>query len=169
MTYVGTLPRTKLMTNDTPAKPIVLRCQLPIRDRRILNKESLGIDGKCYLALFAGDLARHDLQGSLDALGPYRHPESRGATTHLDRDPYHLLTPSFHPKIAMIITYQLYFTVLTVSSEIKSRKCKPGLTDTIGGLATSVGRDTESGAQAPPLFACRAAESDSMMPSGRGP
>ena len=103
MTYVGTLPRTKLMTNDTPAKPIVLRCQLPIRDRRILNKESLGIDGKSYLALFAGVLLRHDLQGSFDALGLYRYPETGGAATHLDRDPYHVPTPTFPREIAMII------------------------------------------------------------------
>jgi len=84
MTCAGALTRTNLVNEDAPAEPIALRRQLPIRDNEALNKESLGIDGKRYLALFAGVLPRHDLQGSLDALGLYRHPESRGATTHLD-------------------------------------------------------------------------------------
>jgi hypothetical protein len=121
MICVGTLTRTNLVNKDVLAKPIALRRQLTIRDNRLLNKECLGIDGKRYLTLFAGVLPRHDLQGSLDALGLYRDPETRGAAAHLDRDPYHLPTPSFHPKMAMIITYQLYFTVLTVSSEIKPK------------------------------------------------
>jgi hypothetical protein len=126
MMCVGTLPRTNLVNKDAPVKPIALRRQLPIRDNVVLNKESLGIDGKRYLALFAGVVQRHNLQGSLDALGLYRRPETRGAAAHPDRDPYHLPTPSFHPEIAMIITYQLYFTVLTVSSETKLKKCTTG-------------------------------------------
>src|ERR687895_346727 len=96
-----------------------LRRQLPDGGSGVLDKESLGIYGKRHLALFALVLPNRDLQRPLDALGLYHHPETRGAAAHLDRDPYHLSTPSFRVKIAMIITYQLYFTILTVSSEIR--------------------------------------------------
>jgi hypothetical protein len=85
------------------------------------------MDGKHHLALFAWVLPRHDLQASLDALGLYRHLETRCAAAHLNRDPYHLPTPSFRVKIAMIITYQLYFTILTVSSEIMLKSESLGL------------------------------------------
>ena len=109
------------MNKDALAGPIALRRQLPDRGKRILDEESRGIYGKRYLALFAGVLPRHDLQRPLDALSLYRHLETRCAADDLDRDPYHLPTPSFRAKMAMIITYELYFTVLTVSSEIKLR------------------------------------------------
>jgi hypothetical protein len=107
------------VNKDALASPIALRRQLPDRGKRVLDEESLGIYGKRHLALFAGVLPRRDLQRPLDALGLYSHLETRRATPHLNRDPYHLPTPSFRVKIAMIITYQLYFTILTVSSEIK--------------------------------------------------
>src|SRR5215212_325804 len=80
------------------------------------TKESLGIDGKRHLTLFAGVVPLHDLQRPLDALRLHHHPETRSAAAHLDRDPYHLLTSS--AQIPPIPAYQLYFTVLTVSSEI---------------------------------------------------
>jgi hypothetical protein len=101
------------------ARPIALRRKLPNRGKRVFDEVSLGIDGKCHLAHFAGVLPRRDLQRPLDALSLYCYLETRRTATHLDRDPYHLPTPSFRVKMAMFITYQLYFTILTVSSEIK--------------------------------------------------
>jgi hypothetical protein len=59
----------------------------------------------------------HDLQGPLDTLGLHHYPETRGAASHLNRDPYHPPTPSFCAKIEPIVTFQLYVTILTVSSE----------------------------------------------------
>src|SRR5918995_5875383 len=103
-------------------KPSALGRQLPNRNSAFLDEEGLGIYGKRHLAGFAGVLPRHDLQGSLDALGLHHHPETRGAAAHLDRDPYHLPTPSFRVKLAMIVTYRLYFTILTVNSETKSER-----------------------------------------------
>jgi hypothetical protein len=112
-------PKNQVVKHDALATPGGLRRKLPNRGNGILDEESLGIDGKRHLASFAGVQPRHDLQRPLDALGLYRHLETRGAAAHLDRDPYHLPTPSFCAKIAMFTTYPLYFTILTVSSEIK--------------------------------------------------
>ena len=80
---------------DAPVTSISLRRQLPDRGNGVLDDEGLGINGKRNLALFAGVLPRRDLQGSLDALGSYRRPETRCAAAHMDRDPYHLSTPTF--------------------------------------------------------------------------
>jgi hypothetical protein len=83
---------------EIPSLQPALRRYLPDRGNAVLDEESLGINGKSYLAYFAGVLPRHVLQGSLDALGLYCHPETRRSTAHLDRDPYHFPTPTFRVR-----------------------------------------------------------------------
>jgi len=80
---------------EIPSLRRALRCCLPDRGNWVLDEEGLGIYGKRYLAHFAGVLLGHVLQGSLDALGLYCHPETRRAAANLDRDPYHFPTPAF--------------------------------------------------------------------------
>ena len=89
-----------------------LRRQLPDRGNGVLDEESLGIYGKHHLANLVRVLARYVLQGSLDALGLYRHPETRRSTAHLDRDSYHSPHPlsalDSHDHYSSIILHDLH-------------------------------------------------------------
>ena len=95
---------------DLPTPPEARPCPRPRRRRSLWIYER-------NLALLAGVLPRHDLQGSLDALRLYRHTETRRSIAHLNRDPYHLCTPLSPREIAMFVTHELYFMILTDSSE----------------------------------------------------
>jgi hypothetical protein len=75
--------KNRLVNHDALATSIALRRELLKRGNGVLDDEGLGIYGKRYLANFAGVLPCHDFQGSLDALGLYRYPETRGTAAHL--------------------------------------------------------------------------------------
>src|SRR5829696_6301529 len=118
MAFVGTFARTNSCTTMPYPNQVLYAASCLTGTTESSTKkvsESMGNVTSRFVRVFS--LA--DLQGSFDALGLYRHPETRGAAAHLDRDPNHLPTPSFWAKIVIIPTYLLYFTAFTVSSEIK--------------------------------------------------